>query len=131
MDLVRRFPLNVVMIRAIYNFLMRIERSPDVGRALNARNGRATITNIASAIDVKLNPKDFDDFITLESEMQWIVSGVSKTRQRLYWNWFLTDRPTLRLFIRSLHMFQRYRERAASVSSRIYARLLPRRRSAG
>jgi hypothetical protein len=123
-------PLNVVVIRTIYNFLMRIERSPNIGRALDARSGRAIINNIAGAIGVKLNPKDFDDFMALESEMQWIVSGVSKARQRLYWNWFLTDRPTLRLFVRSLHMFQRYKERAASLSSRVYAKLLPTRRSA-
>jgi SAM-dependent methyltransferase len=124
-------PLNVVVIRTIYNFLLRIERSPNIGRAFNARSGRAMITNIASAIGVKLNPKDFDDFIALESEMQWIVSGVSEARQRLYWNWFLTDRPTLRLFVRSFQSFQRYKERAASLSSRVYARLLPTRRSAG
>ena len=124
-------PLNVVVIRTIYNFLMRIERSPNIGRALNARSGRVMITNIASAIGVKLNSKDFDDFIVLESEMQWIVSGVSKARQRLYWNWFLIDRPTLRLFVRSFQSVQRYKERAASLSSRVYARLLPTRRSAG
>ena len=123
-------PLNVVVIRAIYDFLMKIERSPNIGRALNARSGRATINDIASAIGVKLSPKDFDDFIALESEMQWIVSGVSKASKRLYWRWFLTDRPTLRLFVRSLHMFQHYKERAASVSSRVYVQLWPTRRSA-
>ena len=121
-------PLNVVVIRAIYNFLMAIDGRPNIGRALNARSGRVVINGIASAIGVKLSQKDMDDFIALESEIQWIVSGVSKTQQRIYWRWFLADRPTLRSFIRSRRFFQRCKERAESVSSRLAARLLPKLR---
>jgi SAM-dependent methyltransferase len=123
-------PLNVVVIRAIYNFLMAIDGRPNIGRALNAGSGRVVINNIASAIGVKLSQKDMDDFIALESEIQWIVSGVSKTQQRVYWRWFLVDRPTLRFFVRSRRSFRRYKERIASVSFRISARLLSKLRSA-
>jgi SAM-dependent methyltransferase len=123
-------PLNVVVIRAIYNFLMTIDGRSNIGRALNARSGRVVINNIASAIGAKLSQKDMDDFIALESEIQWIVSGVSKTQQRIYWRWFLTDRPTLRFFVRSRRSFLRYKERADSFFSRVAARFLPKRRLA-
>lgn len=121
-------PLNAVVVRAIYNFLMAIDGRPNIGRALNARSGRAVINNIASVIGVKLSQKDMDDFFALESEIQWIVSGVSKKQQLIYWRWFLADRPTLRFFIRSRRFFQRCRERAQSVSSRIATPLLSKLR---
>jgi SAM-dependent methyltransferase len=123
-------PLNVVVIRAIYNFLMTIDGRPNIGRALNARSGSVVINDIANAIGVKLSKKDTDDFIALESEIQWIVSGVSKTQQRIYWRWFLTDRPTLRYFVRSCRLFQRYRERVESVYARLTARVLSKWRLA-
>ncbi|MDP3075377.1 bifunctional 2-polyprenyl-6-hydroxyphenol methylase/3-demethylubiquinol 3-O-methyltransferase UbiG [Bradyrhizobium sp.] len=120
-------PLNVVVVRAIYDFLMRLERVPRFSRALGARRGRALIQGIASAIGVKLIPSDFDNFIALESEFQLIVGSTSKVHQRLYWRLFLIDRSTLRFFVGMLRSFHRYMERAESLSSRVFSKFSARR----
>lgn len=112
----RDIPLNIIVIRAIYDFMLRVEQTSSLGQALRVRSGRTTVENIANAIGVKLAPDDFNDFIKLESEIQWIISGIGERRQRAHARWFLADRPTLRLF-------QRSRRRAMSIASRVLARI--------
>lgn len=88
--------MNVVVIRAIYDFFSRIERTSLYSRALSIRNGRSMIKDIASNLGVQLENIDFDEFSRIESDIAWIVSGHEKKTQLFYIRWFLIDRPTRR-----------------------------------
>jgi hypothetical protein len=90
--------MNVVVIRAIYDFLSKIETTPFFARALSARSGKRLIFDIANSLGVELVEQDFIDFISLESDIQWIVFDVDKSKQSVYLRWFFVDRPTLQLF---------------------------------
>jgi precorrin-6B methylase 2 len=92
--------INVVIIRAIYDFFCRIETSTLCSKALSAPCGRSVIEDIASSLGERLTPEDFAEFIRIESEISWIVSGLSKPRQSFYIRWFLKNRPTRRFFRR-------------------------------
>jgi hypothetical protein len=46
-------------------------------------------------LGMKLDPKDFDAFVKLEAEIQHVVFGTDKKRQRTYLRWFLADRLNL------------------------------------
>jgi hypothetical protein len=109
-------PLNVIIIRGIYYFLAGLETTSRVGKALDIRSGRTLIERVAAALGVKLEPRDFDTFVTLEVEIQHIVFATPKNRQRAQLRWFLADWP-------SLNLFRRSREKVAPVLSRIRARL--------
>lgn len=98
--------LNVVIIRAIYDFLSRIETMSPYPRALSASSGRSVIGQIASAIGARLTAEDFAEFIRIETEISWIVSGMSKSRQGFYLRWFLNHRPTRRFFRRANPMIR-------------------------
>lgn len=108
--------MNVVVIRAIYDFLSRMETSSSIARSLSVRSGKSMIRDIATVIGVDLLPADFSEFIATEVEISWIVSGVSKARQSFYLRWFLADRPTRRFFRRASPIVR-------SLLSRVQARI--------
>ena len=109
-------PLNVLIIRGIYYFFAGTAATSGVGKALKARSGRTLIERIAATLGVKLEPKDFDAFVELEVEIQHMVFGTDKKRQRTYLRWFLMDRT-------SLNLFRRSRAKTGPILSRIRARL--------
>jgi SAM-dependent methyltransferase len=109
-------PLNVIIIRGIYYFLVGLETMSSVGKALDVRSARTLIERVAAALGVKLESGDFDTFVGLEVEIQHIVFGTPKNRQRTQLRWFLADWL-------SLNLFRRSREKVAPVLSRIRARL--------
>jgi SAM-dependent methyltransferase len=94
-------PLNVVAIRAIYHALVKIERSPVAAKALAGRSGRTVIERVAAFLGLALETRDFQDFVALESDVGAKVFGRDRRKLRAYLNWYLKDRPTLRLFDRS------------------------------
>ena len=53
---------------------------------------------IASILGVLLNDDDFAEFLQLEAELSWIVSGISRDSQKMFIRWFLLNRPSRRLF---------------------------------
>jgi SAM-dependent methyltransferase len=110
-------PLNVIVIRGIYYFLAGTATTSAAGTALSARSGRTLIKRIAASLGVKLDSKDFDAFVALEVEIQHIVFGTDKRRERVYLRWFLADRASLNLFTRS-------REKAAPILARVRSRLM-------
>jgi len=111
-----RVRLNVVVIRAIYDFLSKIEAAGPCAASLSRRKGRRLITDIAATFGAELASRDFDEFIRLESELQWLVFGVDRRRQAVYLRWYLSDRP-------SLHAFRRLKRRASGLATRIRGRL--------
>ena len=111
-----RIRLNVVVIRAIYDFLSKIEAIGPYARSLSRRKGRDLIVDAAASFGTALTSQDFDDFIRLESELQWLAFGVDRRRQAVYLRWYLSDRPTL-------HAFRRFKRRASSLATRIHGRL--------
>jgi hypothetical protein len=108
--------LNVVVIRAIYNLLAKLDESLPIAEALQARGGRALIGNVAAAIGVDLSAADFDGFVGVETELQWQVFGVPKQRHATYLRWYFADRVSLKTFMR-------LKERTAHVGGRVAARL--------
>ncbi len=111
--------LNVVVIRAIYDFLSKMETSGMHSKAISKRSGKAMIRKIAATVGVELVEEDFAEFIRVESEFQWIVTGKSRSRQKAHLRWFLADRPT-RKFVR------RYCQDILVFRSRILDRILNR-----
>jgi SAM-dependent methyltransferase len=109
-------PLHVVVIRAIYNLLSKLDDSLPVADALRARCGRALISDIATAIGVKLSAADFDGFVEIETELQWQVFRIPKQRHVTYLRWYFADRVTLKTFMR-------LKERASRLGARVVARL--------
>jgi 2-polyprenyl-3-methyl-5-hydroxy-6-metoxy-1,4-benzoquinol methylase len=109
-------PLNALVIRAVYDFLAKIEGKRHANTALAERSGRSLITKVATVLGVQLRPQDFEAFITLESEIQWLVFGVDKSRQATFLRWYLSDRPTLQQFRRS-------KQHATRLANRVRAKL--------
>lgn len=108
--------MNVVVIRAIYDFLSKTEATAPFAQALSARSGRYLIRDIAKTLGVDLIDQDFEEFIRVESDLQWIVFGVDKRQQSIYLRWFLVDRPTL-------HRFRQTKRRMCGFWSKMRARI--------
>ena len=106
---------NALVIRAIYDFLSKTDTHRATPGALTARSGKRMIREIAAAIGVHLNNKDFGEFIRLESQLQWIVFGVSTRQQWVYLTWYFANRSSLKMFRRVLGLvrafFSRVRRR--------------------
>ncbi len=90
--------LTVVVIRAIYYFLVRTEEQPGLSRHLSRRSGRALIVEIAKGLGVAPGPADFAEFVELESGFQSLVFDVDPVRYRAALGWFLKDRASLGAF---------------------------------
>jgi SAM-dependent methyltransferase len=89
--------LNVVVIRAIYVFLARVEDMGRVPKILRVARGKALVRAIAETFGVSLANEDFAEFIALESELQSLVWGLKKQHVALLLRWFLLDRFSLAL----------------------------------
>ena len=109
--------MNVVVIRAIYDFLSRVEVSNLHSKSLSARSGRKMIKDIGLILGINLVAEDFSEFIRIESEISKVVSGINRLRQSFYLHWFLFDRPTRRLFRRITPILGAFLSR---VRARIY-----------
>ncbi len=114
-------PLNVLVIRSIYDFLSRIETIAVVPKTLRKMSGRATIIAIAAALDVTLTDRDFIDFTDIESTLASVVTGTAERSTARQIRWFMTHRPSRRL-ARKLFPI------AKSFADRVSARLATLRR---
>lgn len=112
----KALPMNVVVIRAIYNLLTKLDTSLPVARALQGRGGRSLIRQIGASIGVDLSRADFDRFTSLETELQWLAFGVARDRHSIYLKWYLFDRT-------SLHAVVKLRSWIMHTGSRIAVRL--------
>lgn len=111
-----KIQMNVVVIRAVYDFLSRLETIASHSNSLSARSGRKMIQDIGSAVGVNLVAEDFAEFIRIELEISWIVSGVNRRWHSFYLHWFLADRPTLRFSRRTISVVR-------ALLSRVYTRI--------
>lgn len=109
-------PMNVIVIRAIFDFLEKMDRAPICSRALSVRSGRRLISSIATSIGVELGRSDFAEFISLEAEFQHLVFGLERRRSRTYLEWYLADRSTLHAARRAKQLWLQIRN---SVSARL------------
>ena len=109
-------PMNVVVIRSIYNLLTKIDENLPVAKALQARGGRSLIRAIGACIDVDLIDADFVRFVDVETELQWQTFGVSKSRHKTYLRWYLVDRKSLQSFVE-------LKRKTSHAGSRVAARL--------
>jgi len=109
-------PKNVVVIRAIYDFLSKAETLEL--KALNSlpRGGKAAIRSIANSIDIDLSEADFKDFMEIEAKMVYLTTGLSLESTKNKIRWFLLDRPS-RGFARRVHPW------ISSFTSRVEAKL--------
>ena len=89
---------NVVVIRSIFTFFRRIEYGGHLPRVLQVRSLKRLILLVAEIIGVKLNNRDFSDFVKLESEFQSLVHGSGKKRNAIILTWILFDRPSYIIF---------------------------------
>jgi hypothetical protein len=111
-----RLRLNVVVIRAIYVFLLRIGEAPYRSPVLRRRSGRQLIKSVARTLNVELSDADFSDFVSVESRLQSIAYGIDEARGRMFLRWFLRDWPSLAGFRSIVHLSRRI---AASVRARL------------
>lgn len=108
--------LNVVMVRAIYTFVCQFDGNTQTPRVLRGRSGRRVIMNIARALGVELEQRDFVEFVALETEFQSLVFGFDRRQLRILIRWFLFDRNTLKLF---RHVRRRVRQIVAALRRRL------------
>jgi SAM-dependent methyltransferase len=111
-----RIRLNVIVIRAIYGFVNRLQimRSPPA--ALAGRSGAAVIRMVARAIGVELEKSDFDAFVQLESELQAAAFGLPAKRHQIFLRWFLWNRA-------SLDSFRTAKKRALRITAAVRNRI--------
>ena len=93
-----QIPMSVVVLRAIYYFLIKIEGVRGLPGELERRSGKTCIRAIAGAMGVQLTDSDFARFVVLEAAFQSIVFGLNETRYRLSLRWYLRDRASQGLF---------------------------------
>lgn len=108
-------PLNVLVIRSIYDFLCRIEDMPVAPRVVRGSSGVVAIRRIAETLNVRLTQIDFDDFVQLESQVASAVFGTSQSTHVRNIRWFFLHRSsrrfTLELFAgirRHIRRFSRF-----------------------
>jgi SAM-dependent methyltransferase len=111
-----RLRLNVVVIRAIYVFLLRLDSAGYRPPALKRRSGRRLIIEVAQILGIELKAADFPEFTSVESRLQSAVNGIGEARLRSFIRWFLADWPSLAWYS-SLVRFRR------RVSGSVRARL--------
>jgi len=102
----RDIPLNVLVIRAIYDFLIRTDSFLNLPFSLNRYSGKSLIFDIAKTFGCILNRRDFDDFIFMEKELKLAVFGEKAEHEIRDIRWFLMHRP-LRRFIYGLAILYR------------------------
>jgi len=104
--------LNVVVIRSIYTFLRRIEKGRHLSKVLQVRSLKKLIFLVTESIGVKLNNRDFADFINVESEFQSLVNDSAKNRNAIMLKWILFDKP-------SFYYFRKIRKRVDKINLHI------------
>jgi SAM-dependent methyltransferase len=97
-----RIRLNTLLIRAIYDFLCRIETGTGWSSSLARWRGRSQIEAIAQALGVRLAAADFDEFMRIEARLAETVSGSNASMESARIRWFLAHRPTRRMMRRTL-----------------------------
>lgn len=117
-----RIKLNVVVIRAIFILLCRLENAKRRSRILQSRSWKRTIVLVADSIGVELSNGDFADFVRLESEFQSMVYGSARRRKASSLRWSLLDRPSLLRFrkLRNWAGEVRFRIRRATAARGIW-----------
>lgn len=109
-------PRNVVVIRAIYDFLSSMETREL--KALNGlpRSGKAAISCIAKSIGADLSSADFEEFAIVEAALINLTTGRSLNGTKSMLRWFFLDRYSRR-FARRVHPW------ISSFTSRIETKL--------
>lgn len=113
--------LNVVVIRAIYNFLATLDRPPRFTKKLSPWSVRKLISKIADVLGVELTAVDFDEFVDLEARFRSSVYRVDRVIEAKQLEKFLRRHP---LFFSA----ERYKQLARTLSSGIAGRLMSLRR---
>lgn len=88
-------PLNVLLVRAIYYSLAGLYDVDGVVRSLRASNTRRLMVKVAEVLGVRLEARDFREFVALESRFQSLVFGVSQRRHAVFLGWYLRNRALL------------------------------------
>lgn len=69
---------NIVIIRSIFIFLCKLQNTNNLSRLLNVESLKTMIALISKSIGVKIDNKDFSDFVEFESGFQSLVHGSKK-----------------------------------------------------
>jgi SAM-dependent methyltransferase len=88
--------LNVLVIRAIFHFLVEIENTKDISPQLKQNSTKKLIERIAKVLDVSLSENDFTKFVTLEAEFAQIVHGKQLSNSELFLKVYLYNRGVVR-----------------------------------
>ena len=90
----KKVKLNVVVIRAIYAFLFQ-NKGRHNASCLKTKKIKNLIYKIANSIGVTLLPRDFEEFIEIESKIQSVVYGTSQKTYKTDLRWYLFNSRTL------------------------------------
>lgn len=88
-------PFGVLVIRALFLFLMDVTLLRDISPALRSWSGKVTIKKAAASFGVVLSRIDFTDFCRLEAQLQRAACGRGPVRTSIYIRLFLWKRPVL------------------------------------
>lgn len=98
--------LNIIAIRAIHNFLTKIDDYPTpVATVLRVSSGYKLIDSIARTLGLKLKLKDFIAFVGIESEVRVRVFKESKLKHKFLLCWYLFDKRSLRVSMALVNKF--------------------------
>lgn len=85
-------PLNVIVVRAIYYFILSINDDCEIASDLKDRSGKRLIKKISNFFKIYLTENDFEEFIFLESQLQNKIRDESIGLNVAYIKTFLADR---------------------------------------
>jgi SAM-dependent methyltransferase len=101
-------PLNLIVIRAIYQFLAKFEDDFNSSKVFSdIRSGRNLIKKIAKSWGLELSDVDFDGFVALESLFQSTVRGINAREHAKYLKIYLFDRKSLKAALRLKNLARR------------------------
>lgn len=109
-------PVNVLAIRAIYQFLAKTASKPGCAPVLQARSGQRLIAQIGAELGLVLTQQDFADFVALETQIAAVVFGRDDEKLKRQLQWYLWDRTTQQLY-------QRVRPKVVARWGRLTARI--------
>ena len=88
-------PLNVLFIRAIFQFLVGINRSNNISDVLIKKRAKILIIEVGKSLGLKITSEDFNEFINLQASLDSMIFGSDKRKNILYLRLYFLNKDLL------------------------------------
>ena len=106
--------LNVLFIRAIYQFLVGIKYSNNISDAIVKKRAKSLIIEVGKSLGLNITRIDFNEFIDLQASIDCSVFGVDKRKIKLYLKLYLINQFLLEKISNSKNIVNEYLRRVKS-----------------